>query len=75
MLSCLRHSRSRVQVNGVVTRRTGVMPQLKLVKYDCAKCHALLGPFTQEYNDQEIKVGRCGSVRDNWKQPLSPPKL
>ena len=43
-------------MNGVVTRRTGVMPQLKLVKYDCAKCHALLGPFTQEYGEQEIKV-------------------
>jgi DNA replication licensing factor MCM2 len=43
-------------VSGVVTRRTGVLPQLRLVKYDCAKCDAVIGPFTQEYGQEETKV-------------------
>ena len=29
-----------VRVSGVVTRRTGVFPQLKYVKFDCRKCGA-----------------------------------
>lgn len=39
-----------------MTRRTGVLPQLKLVKYDCAKCEAVIGPFTQDYGESEVKV-------------------
>jgi DNA replication licensing factor MCM2 len=31
-------------VTGVVTRRTSVFPQLKLVKYDC-KCGQQIGPI------------------------------
>ncbi|KAJ2388401.1 MCM DNA helicase complex subunit, partial [Coemansia sp. RSA 2559] len=37
-LNCL------VRVSGVVSRRTGVFPQLKYVKFDCGKCGAVLGP-------------------------------
>ncbi|KAF9164558.1 MCM DNA helicase complex subunit [Actinomortierella ambigua] len=53
-LNCL------VQVTGVVTRRTGVFPQLKYVKYDCVKCGATLGPFYQD-SQSEIKIGSCTS--------------
>jgi len=53
-LNCL------VQVSGVVTRRTGVFPQLKYVKYDCVKCGATLGPFYQD-SQTEISVGSCTS--------------
>ncbi|BFZ61630.1 MCM DNA helicase complex subunit [Saitoella coloradoensis] len=52
------HLNSLVRVSGVVTRRTGVFPQLKYVKFDCAKCGAVLGPFYQDAN-VEIKVGYC----------------
>ena len=45
-------------MSGVVTRRTGVFPQLKYVKYDCLKCGALLGPFFQD-STNEIRVGNC----------------
>lgn len=47
-----------VKVSGVVTRRTGVFPQLKLVNFDCVKCGSTLGPFVQDSN-QEIKLGFC----------------
>lgn len=31
---------------GVVTRRTGVMPQVKIRYYDCTQCNQLIGPFS-----------------------------
>ncbi|ORX38223.1 MCM2/3/5 family-domain-containing protein [Kockovaella imperatae] len=51
-LNCL------VKVSGVVTRRTGVFPQLKYVKFDCSKCNAVLGPFFQDTN-KEVKITFC----------------
>ncbi|ORY46605.1 MCM-domain-containing protein [Rhizoclosmatium globosum] len=42
----------------VVTRRTGVFPQLKLVKYNCMKCGHIMGPFTQDAV-MEIKINNC----------------
>ncbi|KAG9316373.1 MCM-domain-containing protein [Chiua virens] len=47
-----------VRVSGVVTRRTGVFPQLKYVKFDCRKCGAVLGPFYQDAT-KEVKVSYC----------------
>ena len=52
------HLNTLVKVTGVVTRRTGVFPQLKYVKYDCVKCGALLGPFYQD-STNEIRIGNC----------------
>eukprot|EP00727_Mastigamoeba_balamuthi_P006273 m51a1_g2265 putative dna replication licensing factor mcm2 (949) ;mRNA; f:341298-344987 len=34
-----------IRVSGVVTRRTGVFPQLVAVKYDCPRCQRSIGPF------------------------------
>lgn len=51
------HLNCLVRVNGVVTRRSGVFPQLKYVKFDC-KCGATLGPFQQESNT-ELKINFC----------------
>ncbi|PVU91740.1 hypothetical protein BB561_004245 [Smittium simulii] len=47
-----------IRVSGVVSRRTGVFPQLKYVKFDCSKCGAVLGPFYQD-NRFEVKLGAC----------------
>ncbi|KZT04684.1 MCM-domain-containing protein [Laetiporus sulphureus 93-53] len=47
-----------VRVSGVVTRRTGVFPQLKYVKFDCRKCGAVLGPFYQDAT-KEVRVSYC----------------
>ncbi len=49
-----------VRVSGVVTRRTGVFPQLKYVKFDCKKCGAVLGPFYQDAS-KEVKISYCAN--------------
>lgn len=47
-----------VRVSGVVTRRSGVFPQLKYVKFDCKKCGGVLGPFYQDAS-REVKISYC----------------
>ena len=47
-----------VRVSGVVTRRTGVFPQLKYVRFDCKKCGGILGPFYQD-TTREVKISYC----------------
>jgi DNA replication licensing factor MCM2 len=56
------HINCLVRVAGVVTRRMGVFPQLKYVKYRCAKCGEIMGPFNQDaYN--EIRLNRCSGCQ------------
>ena len=52
------HLNCLVRVSGVVTRRSGVFPQLKYVKFDCTKCGTTLGPFPQDSN-VEVKISFC----------------
>lgn len=52
------HLNGLVRILGVVTRRSSVFPQLKLVKMDCVKCGATLGPFTQDLST-ELKINAC----------------
>ena len=56
------HLNCLVRVTGVVTRRTGVFPQLKYVKFTCGKCKASLGPFKQDSN-AEVKINFCFSCQ------------
>lgn len=56
------HLNQLVRVDGVVTRRTGVYPQLQRTFYDCMKCAAVLGPYFQT-GDKEIKLGSCPSCQ------------
>lgn len=51
------HLNFLIKVSGVVTRRTSIFPQLKLVKLNCTACGALIGPFTQ--HQQEIQISSC----------------
>ncbi|KAL3821899.1 hypothetical protein ACHAXA_008433 [Cyclostephanos tholiformis] len=37
-----------VKVSGVITRRSGVFPQLKLAYYDCMRCKFTTGPYRIE---------------------------
>ncbi|KIP06418.1 hypothetical protein PHLGIDRAFT_90875 [Phlebiopsis gigantea 11061_1 CR5-6] len=57
-----------VRVSGVVTRRTGVFPQLKYVKFDCRKCGAVLGPFYQD-STKEVRISYCPNCES--KGPFS----
>ncbi|KAK1381643.1 DNA replication licensing factor MCM2 [Heracleum sosnowskyi] len=52
------HLNTMIRIGGVVTRRSGVFPQLQQVKYDCNKCGMVLGPFFQN-SYAEVKVGSC----------------
>lgn len=56
----LRHSHlnALIKVTGVVTRRTGVFPQLKLIRFNCAKCSNLVGPFVSN-EATEVKPVSC----------------
>lgn len=60
------HLNCLVRVSGVVTRRSGVFPQLKYVKFDCGKCGMTLGPFPQDSN-VEVKISYC-----QWCQSRGP---
>ncbi|KAJ1669624.1 MCM DNA helicase complex subunit, partial [Coemansia sp. RSA 25] len=53
---------SLVRVSGVVSRRTGVFPQLTFVKFDCGKCGAVLGPFAQGAST-EVRVSQCAACQ------------
>ncbi|KAJ1622196.1 MCM2/3/5 family-domain-containing protein [Pavlovales sp. CCMP2436] len=48
-----------VKVSGVVTRRTAVFPMLKMVKFDCPKCGAELGPYAQQASNSEVRPTDC----------------
>ena len=52
------HLNQLIRTNGVVTRTTGILPQLNMIKYDCLRCGYLLGPFYQR-QDQEVRPGTC----------------
>lgn len=47
------HLNSLVKVLGIITKRSRVYPLLSLVKYDCRKCRAILGPFLVENEAQK----------------------
>jgi len=47
------HLDELVKVSGVVTRRTGVFPQLQLVHYDCLRCGYRLGPVLQNQDAEQ----------------------
>ena len=48
-----------VKVTGVITRRTGVFPQLSTVYYDCMPCGNRMGPFMQHSEVDTVKPHRC----------------
>lgn len=62
------HLDALVRVSGVVTRRSGVFPQLKYVKFDCGKCGEVLGPFFQDAAS-EIRISFCSAC--NGKGPFT----
>jgi DNA replication licensing factor MCM2 len=61
----LRHTHLNVliSIKGVVTRRTGVFPQLKVIKYDCGKCGHMAGPFVVSTVGKIPKPTTCASCQ------------
>eukprot|EP00743_Colponemidia_sp_Colp-15_P001012 GILK01001118.1.p1 GENE.GILK01001118.1~~GILK01001118.1.p1 ORF type:complete len:891 (+),score=144.69 GILK01001118.1:49-2721(+) len=62
------HLNALIKVSGVVTRRTGVFPQLKMVRFDCTKCGSSIGPLFQS-TQQELRPGSCPECQS--KGPFS----
>jgi DNA replication licensing factor MCM2 len=58
-----------IKISGVVTRRTGVFPQLQEVMYDCAKCGFIVGPIYQQKGGEETRPGSCPECQSKgpWK--------
>lgn len=67
------HLNCLVSVGGVVTRRTGVFPQLKYVMFNCGKCGITLGPFEQESN-AELKISFCQNCQSRGPFTLNSEK-
>jgi DNA replication licensing factor MCM2 len=67
------HLNCLVRVSGVVTRRTGVFPQLKYVKFDCGKCGVTLGPFAQD-SHVEVKISFCQNCQSRGPFSLNSEK-
>ena len=55
------HLNCLVRVSGVVTRRSGVFPQLQMVRFTCQKCFVTHGPFAQESTSSEVKLSFCSN--------------
>ncbi|PAV83494.1 hypothetical protein WR25_24059 [Diploscapter pachys] len=56
------HLNMLIRTTGVVTVATGILPQLAIIKYDCAACGYLLGPFVQR-EGEEVKPTICPSCQ------------
>ncbi len=69
------HLDNLIKVNGVVTRRSSVYPQLKLACYDCIKCGAIIGPTRIDETSMMSSSGPDGSAKDaaTIQQPNSCP--
>lgn len=61
------HLNQLVKVGGVVTRRTGVFPQLVRATYTCTVCRFILGPFVA--SGGPIEVRSCSNC--NAKGPFT----
>ncbi len=53
------HLNTLIKVSGVVTRRSGVFPSLRMVKLDCLNCKAILAPNATSSSKPEKSVTLC----------------
>ena len=56
------HLNKLIKVRGVVTRRTGVYPQLKVMVFFCSKCGEKKGPIFQNSHNL-VDIGICGNCQ------------
>jgi len=65
------HMGCLVKVSGVVTRRSTVSPQLKVVKYNCGSCGYVLGPFTVSGPEPKMAGTQCPSCQSKGPYTLN----
>jgi len=47
-----------IKIKGVVTKRTGIYPQLKKIYFTCQKCGERKGPIFKHANE-DLNLGGC----------------
>lgn len=67
------HLNCLIRVSGVVTRRSGVYPQMISVAFDCGNCGLVIGPFRNDGN-VEIKPTTCTSCQSTGPFKINPAK-
>lgn len=58
------HMNALIKIRGVVTKRTGVFPELQKMYFRC-QCGDLKGPVFQNHNDQKYHLGQCIICQSN----------
>ena len=54
------HLNALIKIRGVVTKRTGVFPELKESWYKCYNCGSLKGPmFSNSDEENRLHIGSC----------------
>jgi DNA replication licensing factor MCM2 len=53
------HLNTLIKVSGVVTRRSGVFPHLRVVKLNCEKCQSILAPTATSHARPERSIALC----------------
>lgn len=53
------HLNTLIKVTGVVTRRSGVFPHLRMVRLNCEKCHNVLAPTASAAGKPERSIPVC----------------
>jgi len=65
------HMGCLVKVAGVVTRRSGVFPCLKVCKYNCGNCGYVLGPFAVQGAEPRMAGTQCPSCQKKGPYTLN----
>ena len=57
------HMGCLVKIAGVVTRRSGVYPQMKICRYNCTHCGYVMGPYTVSTEETKMQGVLCHSCQ------------
>jgi len=68
------HLNSLIRISGVVTRRTGVFPQLKNVTYSCMVCSFNIGPIYQNTSTEEQRPNACPECQQKGRWQINSAK-
>jgi len=68
------HLNTLIRVSGVVTRRTGVFPQLKNVTYQCMGCSYNIGPIFQNNSKEEERPNTCPECQQKGRWQINSAK-
>ena len=65
------HMGCLVKIVGVVTRRSGVFPQLTICKYNCMRCGYVMGPYSVNGAETNMQGVQCHSCQEKGPYQLN----